>query len=69
MPVLHALWEILAPATVNELSNIIANDQLFGKAGLEAGVDDNWSGVGEMVANDFRVGGVDVAGGFETRPG
>jgi len=41
------LSENTRASAVNQLSDVIAHDQLFGKAGLEACVDHDWARVGE----------------------
>ncbi len=69
MPVLHFLWEILTPAAIDELRNVVANNQLFREAGLGAGIDDDRRGVGEMMAHDFGFSSIDVSRRFKARPG
>ena len=61
--------KVFMPAAIYEFPDVIANNELFGEAGLGAGVDDDWCGIGEMMAEDSGVSGVDVVGRFKTRPG
>src|SRR5512132_2864209 len=69
MPVLHPLRKIFAPTATHLFSNVIADNQFSGKAGFDARVDNDRSAVSEMVAHDFCLGGINIAGGFKARPG
>ena len=65
---LLSVAKILVPAAIDECRYIGPHDQLIGKTGFGAGVDDDWRFVDEVVALDRSVRSVDVGGGFESGP-
>jgi hypothetical protein len=63
-----SLWKILTPATINQFSNIRANNKLSWKTRLGARIDHDRRFVDEMVSLHGGLRGVNIGRGLETRP-
>ena len=49
------MWEILVPAAIDKICNVVAHDQFIWEAGFGAGIDDDWRFVNEVMALNGRV--------------